>query len=262
MMKAAFLCFLIYMMFMGCDAATVFVSVAPGRSQFFKYDHFSVSCEGEEEPAGRRVMQRMKDGEVKAHLSPYSVSAAFPDEHTGVYWCEAGRGANSSDVFVTVTDGSVMLDSPALPVAEGGDVTLSCRCKTSDSADSSCGPAEFYKDGIRIESSSTGDMAVHSVSGSDQGFYKCKVNGSGESPESRLTVRAPSPTPPAPSAPSAPSAPLLPVSTLVRHLIVGAPYLLSTIILGLVYRDRRKHQRDQPTGQRRTRDEVIMQIIS
>lgn len=47
-----------------CLPPSVFVSVAPERSQFFKYDHFSVSCEGDEEASGWGVMQRMKDGEV------------------------------------------------------------------------------------------------------------------------------------------------------------------------------------------------------
>ncbi len=79
--------------------------------------------------------------------------------------------------------GHVILDSPVLPVMEGDDVTLSCREKTS----SSDLTADFYKDGLLMGSSSTGNMTIHSVSKSDEGFYKCSISGA-ESPDSRLTV--------------------------------------------------------------------------
>ena len=78
--------------------------------------------------------------------------------------------------------GSVILESPVLPVMEGNDVTLSCRNKTT----SSNLTADFYKDGRLIRSSSTGEMTIHSVSWSDEGLYKCDISGAGGSPESWL----------------------------------------------------------------------------
>uniref|UniRef100_A0AAZ1X115 Ig-like domain-containing protein n=1 Tax=Oreochromis aureus TaxID=47969 RepID=A0AAZ1X115_OREAU len=80
--------------------------------------------------------------------------------------------------------GSVILESPAVPVMEGEDVTMSCRNKTTFSSFT----AEFYKDGLPIRNSSTGYMTIGRVSKSDEGLYKCSISGAGESPESWLTV--------------------------------------------------------------------------
>lgn len=80
--------------------------------------------------------------------------------------------------------GPVILETPALPVKEGEDVTLQCRNKTT----SSNFRAYFYKNGLLIGSSSTGQMIIHNVSKSDEGWYKCKISGAGESAESRLVV--------------------------------------------------------------------------
>ena len=80
---------------------------------------------------------------------------------------------------------SVILESPVRPVKEGNNVTLSCRNKTT----SSNLTAEFYKDGVHIGSTFTGKMIIHSVSKSDEGWYKCKTVGGGESPESWMAVR-------------------------------------------------------------------------
>ncbi|XP_044040158.1 basement membrane-specific heparan sulfate proteoglycan core protein-like isoform X1 [Siniperca chuatsi] len=238
-------------------------TVAPKRSQFFKYDSFSVSCE-EEELTGWRVMKRMKDGEVRPCPSSCSITAAFPATDSGVYWCETGLGETSNTVNITVTGrlegsitytlkytGSVILESPVLPVMEGDDVTLSCRCKVTTSA---CDlKADFYKDGLPVGTSSTRNMTIRSVSRCDEGLYKCNVLGFGESPESWLTVRAP-------PAGQDPPAPLLSVSTLVRHLVVGTPYLLSTILVGLIYRDRARAR--HASKARRTSNDVIMEMAA
>uniref|UniRef100_A0AAQ6IQY6 Ig-like domain-containing protein n=1 Tax=Anabas testudineus TaxID=64144 RepID=A0AAQ6IQY6_ANATE len=69
---------------------------------------------------------------------------------------------------------------------EGDDVTLRCRKKQTPSNLT----AEFYKDGVFIRSSSTGEMIIHNVSMSDEGLYKCSISGAGESAESWLTVTA------------------------------------------------------------------------
>ncbi|XP_035530994.1 low affinity immunoglobulin gamma Fc region receptor II-b-like [Morone saxatilis] len=105
--------------------------------------------------------------------------------HSGEYWCELGGGKKTNTVNITVTAGSVILESPVLPVMEGKAVTLSCRNKTT----SSNLTADFYKDGHFMESSSTGDVTIPSVSKSDEGLYKCRISDVGESPESWLAVR-------------------------------------------------------------------------
>eukprot|EP00064_Thunnus_orientalis_P020778 superscaffoldBa00005910_g20926 len=82
------------------------------------------------------------------------------------------------------TTGSVILESPALPVMERDDATLHCRNKTTSNF-----IADFFKDGNLIRSSSAGNMTIHSVSKSNEGLYKFNISGAGESPESWLTVR-------------------------------------------------------------------------
>ena len=67
---------------------------------------------------------------------------------------------------------------------EGEAVTLRCRSKETSNL-----KADFYKDGRFIGAYSTGNMTIYSVSKSDEGLYKCRISGAGESAESRLTVR-------------------------------------------------------------------------
>ncbi|XP_038838225.1 uncharacterized protein LOC120035736 [Salvelinus namaycush] len=103
--------------------------------------------------------------------------------HSGVYWCESGSGEHSNAVNITVPDGAVILESPALPVTEGDSVTLRCRYQGTPSDLT----AVFYKDGSLIRAESSGEMTIPAVSKSDEGLYKC-TNSEGESPESWMTV--------------------------------------------------------------------------
>ncbi|XP_047241841.1 Fc receptor-like protein 4 isoform X2 [Girardinichthys multiradiatus] len=102
---------------------------------------------------------------------------------TGVYWCESREGAASSSIQLTVSGGSVILQSPVLPVMEGDDVTLSCQTKTP----SNLSPA-FIKDGSLIRTEPAGHMTLHHVTSSDEGLYKCFISGDGESPSSWISV--------------------------------------------------------------------------
>ncbi|KAM4565506.1 sialoadhesin-like [Fundulus diaphanus] len=107
-------------------------------------------------------------------------------EHdSGVYWCEWREGAaSSSSIQLTVTGGSVILQSPVLPVMEGDDVTLSCHTKTAPSNL----PAAFYKDGSLIRTEPAGHMTLHHVTSSDEGLYRCSISAHGESPSSSISV--------------------------------------------------------------------------
>uniref|UniRef100_A0AAQ6I9Z7 Ig-like domain-containing protein n=1 Tax=Anabas testudineus TaxID=64144 RepID=A0AAQ6I9Z7_ANATE len=113
------------------------------------------------------------------------ITDLYPSD-SGVYWCQSAAGECSHAVSITVTARSVILESPAHPVREGEAVTLRC---TSKETSSSSLTADFYKDGLLIGSSSTGNLTIHSISKSDEGLYKCSISGAGESAESRLTVR-------------------------------------------------------------------------
>ncbi|XP_030608823.1 high affinity immunoglobulin gamma Fc receptor I-like [Archocentrus centrarchus] len=158
---------------------------------------------------------------------------------SGVYWCESREGAISNMVKLTVSGGSVILQSPVLPVMEGDDVTLLCQTKTTPSNL----PAAFYKDGSLIRKWPTGHMTIQHVSRSDEGLYKCDISGHGESPSSWITVTG------RPTTTASTTSPPLPldfsslhlVIRLLLHLVVFCPYFISTLLMGSLYQYR-------PTG--------------
>ncbi|XP_028420692.1 butyrophilin-like protein 2 [Perca flavescens] len=118
--------------------------------------------------------------------STCTIERLYPAD-SGEYWCETEGGDTSNTVNISVTVGSVILESPVLPLMEGETVTMRCRNKTS----STNLPADFYKDGRLMKSRSGEEMTINNVSKSDEGLYKCSIAGNGESPESWLAVGAP-----------------------------------------------------------------------
>ena len=84
------------------------------------------------------------------------------------------------------SDGSVILESPVLPVTEQNDVTVCCRTTSNLTSNQT---ADFRKDGVHVGNNSTGETIIHNVSKSDEGLYKWNNSGAGESPESWLAVR-------------------------------------------------------------------------
>ncbi|XP_042072653.1 uncharacterized protein LOC121813162 [Haplochromis burtoni] len=123
---------------------------------------------------------------MKTPTGSYCTISNVYREDGGEYWCETEGGNRSNKINITVTVGSVILESPAIPVIEEGNVTLCCRNKMA----SSNFKTDFYKYGHPIHNSSTGNVTIHRVSKSDEGLYKCGISGVGESSESWLSVRA------------------------------------------------------------------------
>ncbi|XP_035771488.1 low affinity immunoglobulin gamma Fc region receptor II-like [Neolamprologus brichardi] len=190
---------------LSCTTNQARLTVSPSSSQFFKDDFVSLSCEEDDSSAGwtlRRNTSKQQrtqcgDGWGKPAGSSCNISYIDPLE-SGVYWCESREGPISNMVNLTVTGGSVILQSPVLPVMEGDDVTLLCKTKTTPSNL----PAAFYKDGSLIRKQPTGHMTIQHVSRSDEGLYKCDMRNRGESPSSWITVtEKPTPTPPPTSTP-------------------------------------------------------------
>uniref|UniRef100_UPI0037E87FED low affinity immunoglobulin gamma Fc region receptor III-A-like n=1 Tax=Semicossyphus pulcher TaxID=241346 RepID=UPI0037E87FED len=192
MMVAALLIKLLLMQpgahFLTVDAA---FWIIPTRQQLFEYESLSFKCTGFDSLTGWNVSRKTKADISTCGFSKWGVSTkssctirgAFLED-SGVYWCEAGGGKRSNSVNITVSAGSVILESPVHPVMEGETVTLRCRNKTT----SSIFTAYFYKDGRLIGSGSTKGLKIHSVSLCDEGLYKCRIIN--ESPESWLAVRA------------------------------------------------------------------------
>ncbi|MEQ2304323.1 hypothetical protein AMECASPLE_025843 [Ameca splendens] len=205
-MKDTSIRFLLILTLMMCSTTNKVLpaglTVSPSRSQFFTRESVSLSCEEDNISAGwtvrrnttRGTRTQCGDGWGEPAGSTCNVSPVFPLD-TGVYWCESREGAASSSIQLTVSGGSVILQSPVLPVMEGDDVTLSCQTKTPSNL-----PAAFIKDGSLIRTEPAGHMTLHHVTSSDEGLYKCNISGHGESPSSWISVsEKPTMTPPPPS---------------------------------------------------------------
>nr|XP_033934904.1 low affinity immunoglobulin gamma Fc region receptor II-like isoform X2 [Pseudochaenichthys georgianus] len=174
--------------------------VLPNRSQFFQYESVSFRCEGNSSEwkvkrnTSRDTNEECLNDSDRQNLYHCVIGDLYSFD-SGVYWCESEAGRCSNSVSITVSAGSVILESPLLPVMEGEPVTLICRNQTSTLS------ADFYKDGRLTRSSSSGNITIRRVSKSDEGLYKCIISDGGESPDSWLAVRAErqeSPAPPPP----------------------------------------------------------------
>ncbi|XP_053199217.1 Fc receptor-like protein 5 [Scomber japonicus] len=172
-----------------CSTNQASLTVSPSRSQMFKRESVSLSCEEDDSSAGWKLRRNTTigtrkecgDGWGKPAGSSCKISFMSPS-YSGVYWCESREGATSNSINITVTGGPVILQSPVLPVMEGDDVTLHCKTETSNL------PAGFYKDGSLIRTEPAGHMTLHHVSKSDEGLYKCDSSSHGESPSSWISV--------------------------------------------------------------------------
>ncbi|CAI5660128.1 unnamed protein product [Oreochromis niloticus] len=191
MKETSVLCLLFLISLLSCTTNQARLTVSPSSSQFFEGDFVSLSCEEDDSSAGwtlRRntsTRQRTQCGAEWGKAAGSSCNMSYIlTQDSGVYWCESREGPISNMVNLTVTGGSVILQSPVLPVMEGDDVTLLCKTKTTPSNL----PAAFYKDGSLIRKQPTGHMTIQHVSRSDEGLYKCDISGHGESPSSWITV--------------------------------------------------------------------------
>ncbi|XP_026013169.1 low affinity immunoglobulin gamma Fc region receptor III-like [Astatotilapia calliptera] len=172
----------------------VSLHIVPNKSQFFEYESVNFYCE---EPSHGDVLYKMTEEAKQCNKtsgkttvtttgSKCTIHSLYARD-SGEYWCGTAGGKRSNNIYITVTAGSVILESPAVPVMEGEAVTLRCRNKIPSSSIA----ADFYKYGRHIGSSSRGNLTINRVSKSDDGLYKCKISGGGESPESWLSVSAP-----------------------------------------------------------------------
>ncbi|XP_039677819.1 Fc receptor-like protein 5 [Perca fluviatilis] len=97
--------------------------IVPTRLQLFEYESVHFTCEGFNVSAGCRVrtikefIPKCSNDTVTSTVT-CTIDFVFQSD-SGEYWCEAGGGKRSNTVNITVTAGSVILESPALPVMEG-----------------------------------------------------------------------------------------------------------------------------------------------
>ncbi|XP_024116429.1 protein turtle [Oryzias melastigma] len=220
---------LLCLMFLFCSKSNqTGVTVSPSRSQFFEGESVILNCE--DDSSAGWTLRRNISGETRTQCGSEwgsgdglscKISYLFKED-SGVYWCESrGGGASSMVVNISVSGGSVILQSPVLPVMEGHDLTLSCQSKTPPSNPS----AAFYKDGSLIRTEPTGHMTLQHVSRSDEGLYKCHIRDHGESPSSWISVSE------KPSTTSAPGFPVSPCPPCPPLLHIWLPVLGSVVLL-------------------------------
>ncbi|XP_063319095.1 low affinity immunoglobulin gamma Fc region receptor II-like [Pelmatolapia mariae] len=235
MKETSLQCLLILISLLSCTTNQARLTVSPSSSQFFDYDSVSLSCEEDDSSAGwtlRRNTSREQrtqcgtDGWGKPAGSTCDIVAFHLD--SGVYWCESREGPISNMVNLTVTGGSVILQSPVLPVMEGDDVTLLCKTMTTFSNL----PAAFYKDGSLIRKQPAGHMTIQHVSRSDEGLYKCDISGHGESPSSWITVTGKHTTTPPPTSTPPPGSTC--VSPSLFSLVLTVSFLKSVCVVVLL----------------------------
>ncbi|KAL3997002.1 hypothetical protein ACER0C_009658 [Sarotherodon galilaeus] len=148
-----------------CVAVGITMVFRSRNFQFFEYESISVHCEKDNSITEWSIKWKSHKITNSSYTST-SPSTIFPifERHSGEYWCENEKGERSETVNITVTVGSVILETPTHPVMEGNEVILNCKNKNTHS------------------------MNIKNISKSDEGLYKCSIDGAGESPESWLTV--------------------------------------------------------------------------
>ncbi|KAF5890722.1 Fc receptor-like protein 5, partial [Clarias magur] len=186
------------------ESPPVSLIINPSRTQHFTNDSLSLSCK-DQSNSTEWTIKRFTHSEGVFNFSLWEAHAYLLDflwwklvtevsyetsslstSHTGVYWCHSESGENGNPVNITVHDGDVILESPVHPVPEGHPLTLRCLYRNTHFSNLQ---TNFYKDGSVLLMQTTGEMIIHKVSKSDEGFYHCKHPEKGESPKSWVSVR-------------------------------------------------------------------------
>uniref|UniRef100_A0A4W6CF26 Ig-like domain-containing protein n=1 Tax=Lates calcarifer TaxID=8187 RepID=A0A4W6CF26_LATCA len=142
------------------------MSIHPNRSQFFQYDSITLSCAVPTNASvwilkrntSSQISQPCSSGWGVPQGSSCTIQGAYPTD-SGEYWCESERGEQwIVDCF---SGDAVILESPALPVTEGDNVTLRSKHGNTQS---------------KVTQNSTGEQMGKEQSGLRQ-FYELNLHG-------------------------------------------------------------------------------------
>ncbi|XP_070686555.1 low affinity immunoglobulin gamma Fc region receptor II-like [Pempheris klunzingeri] len=220
---------------LGWTDSAVFLNVSPDQRLFLRRDSVSLSCvddgltvDGWTVKRTTRGQTQSCDGDQQAfgmmHGSSCIIQRLFPAD-SGVYWCESNAGQRSAQVNVNVSDRSIILEMPQLPVIVGSKVTLHCKTKSASPQ-----TVYFFRNDSFLGTGQAGEFTISDVQSSHEGFYWCSSGLLSESSKSWLSVRDPPP----------PDTPSLSLVKLLCHLVAICPYCITTILMVSIYYSKRK----------------------
>ncbi|XP_030647004.1 low affinity immunoglobulin gamma Fc region receptor II [Chanos chanos] len=179
------------------DSPPASLTVMPNSKQHFRFELFSLQCSVANGNSTDWTLWKLRGAEVESGCSRLGgrMDTSRPGECSfpriyiltgGLYWCQSSTGAHRSNaIHITVHNGNMILESPALPVKEGDSVTLRCQ-----SWFNAANQTIFYKNNVRFSTINGTEITIDKVTQSDEGFYKCLgPNNLTESLESWLSVR-------------------------------------------------------------------------
>ncbi|KAK3568156.1 hypothetical protein QTP86_032700 [Hemibagrus guttatus] len=158
------------------ESPPVSLIISPSRTQHFTADSLSLSCEDQSDSTGWTVRGYRESVELVACSSVSGSTCninSLSTSHTGVYWCQSESGGRSNPVNITVHYGAVILYSSVHPVTEGRPLILRCLSRNKTIPDSG---VDFYKDDSILQSQTTGEMTISSVSKSDEGQSQASMS--------------------------------------------------------------------------------------
>ncbi|XP_027866470.1 neural cell adhesion molecule 1-like [Xiphophorus couchianus] len=222
------------------------LSVSPDSSQVLEYQSFSLSCSSS---APGWTIRRFSENTRKTSScggdwgvlsSSVCKLQTAKKSDSALYWCESPTMQRSNTVQITVYDRPVVLLIPALPVASGRNVNLTCLTRSPSAAS-----ADFYRNDSFIGSGSW-SFTLRSVSTDDEGSYRCRTGG-GVSPPGWLSVRAPPDPDPDPDSSSSP---LRSILWKILYAPVSIFYFIPTCVF--IYKLRHRATGWSPAGRTRT----------
>ncbi|XP_013766226.1 uncharacterized protein LOC102214702 isoform X3 [Pundamilia nyererei] len=247
-MKGASVLWLLWLISLLCGSTNqARLTVSPSSSQLFEGDFLSLSCEAKDCPAGwtvrrntpKRQRSRCGDGWGKQVGSCCTITYIFRRD-SGVYWCECGEGISSNTVNITVTG--------------------LYKCHISQHGESP--PSWITVTGKPTTTAPPSTLSPPSTSTLSSASTLLSVSTPMTTPIQSTAMASPSATAlPTDSAPPAVSIHRPLVLRVVCHLVVFCPYVITTVLMVSLYRQRPTATAPHPhPEQKLTEDFDIMEV--
>ncbi|CAH2327099.1 Fc receptor 3, partial [Pelobates cultripes] len=157
---------------LNCSGATVkpVVSFSPNVGKIFIKDAIKLYCKVDSTNRQSWSYSWYKDNHYINNIHSFVITInSARSEHSGDYSCKFADSDMSDSLRLEVSDGYVILQSPATPVYEGDNLTLRCRHREGTPKTTT-----FYKGGNNILSFQTDYLNLESVDKTATGIYSCK----------------------------------------------------------------------------------------